>query len=125
MELDQIQATYEVALRRVMADLTRTTELRPDVVVDFRDPSDLQYWYKSEGGGSHGAALGRDEDEEVATVRLADLIQDDALDELWGPAWPICPGHSHPAQPTLRRDRATWVCPRSRHPLAIIGMLAQ
>lgn len=125
MEVDQVQATYDVALRRVMADLTGTTELRPDVVVDFTDPSDLQYWYRSECGGSHGAALGEDVDAESATVRVADLIQDDALDELWGPAWPICPGHSHPAQPTLHDDHATWVCPRSRHPLAIIGTLAQ
>lgn len=124
MELDEVQATYDLALRRVMADVTGTTELRPDVVVDFTDPSDLQYWYKSEHGGSHGASLGRDEDEESATVRLADLVQDDVLDELWGPAWPICPGHSHPAQPALDDDQATWVCPRSQHPLARIGTLS-
>lgn len=124
MELDQAQATYDIALRRVMADLTSTTELRPDVSVDFTDPSELQYWYKSEGGGSHGSSLGLNEDEESATVRLADLIQDDALDDLWGLAWPSCPGHSHPAQPALHDGRATWVCPRSGEALAIIGTLA-
>jgi hypothetical protein len=124
MELDRAEATYDIALRRVMADLMSTTELRPDVAVDFTDPGELHYWYHSEGGGSHGASLGSDDDEESATVRLADLIQDDALDDLWGPAWPICPGHSHPAHPTLHDDRATWVCPRSRQTLAIIGNLA-
>ena len=35
MDLDRAQATYDGALRRVIADLTSTTELRPDVVVDF------------------------------------------------------------------------------------------
>jgi hypothetical protein len=64
MERDQAQATYDVALRRVMSDLTSTTELRPDVVVDFTDPRELHYWYQSEGGGSHGASLGWDDDED-------------------------------------------------------------
>jgi hypothetical protein len=53
VELDRAQAIYDVALRRVMTDLTGTTELRPDVVVDFTDPTELPYSYKSEGGGSH------------------------------------------------------------------------
>ena len=119
---DRAQATYDRALRRVLADLTGTSELRPRVAVDFTDPSELQYWYKSEGGGSHGALLRWTEDEETATVRLADLVQDDALDDLWGPVWPVCPGHTHPAQATLHDDRATWVCPRSRHVVALIGL---
>jgi hypothetical protein len=123
MELDQAQATYALALRRAMSDLTSTTELRPNVAVDFTDPSELHYWYHSESGGSHGRSLGSDDDEESATVILAGLVQDDALEDLWGPTWPICPGHSHPAEPTLHDGRATWVCPRSRHALAIIGTL--
>ena len=65
-----------------------------------------------------------EDDEEAATVTLADLIQDDALEELWGAAWPMCAGHSHPAQPALQDGRATWVCPRSQRPLAEIGTLS-
>lgn len=125
MDLDRAQATYDVALRRVMSDVIGTTHLRPVVAVDFTDPNELHYWYQSEGGSSHGASLGRDDDEESATVRLADLIQDDALEDLWGPTWPTCPGHSHPARPSLHDGRATWVCPRSRQALAIIGTLAR
>lgn len=124
VELDRAQAMYDVALRRVMTDLTCTTELRPDVAVDFTDPTELPYSYKSEEGGSRGAFLSGDEDEETATVTLADLIQDDVLDDLWGPVWPICPGHNHPAQATLQDDQATWVCPRTRRALAVIGTLA-
>jgi hypothetical protein len=124
MELDQSQATYDVALQRVMSDLTKTTELRPEVAVDFSDPDELHYRYRSEGGGSHGASLAWEDDEESATVRLADLVQDDVLEDLWGPTWPTCPSHSHPAQPTLHGGQATWVCPSADRALAIIGTLA-
>jgi hypothetical protein len=124
MELEEVQAAYDEALRRVMSDLTGTTDLRPEVVVDFTDPGDLQYWYRPGDGSSHGSSLMLDEDEEAATVRVADLIQDDALEELWGAAWPICTGHSHPAQPTLQDGRATWACPRSHRPMATIGTLS-
>ena len=123
MDLDRTQATYDVALGRVMSDLMGTTDLRPQVAVDFTDPSELPYLYRSEDGGSHGASLQWDADEECATMRLADLVQDDALDDLWGPAWPTCPGHDHPPQATIHDGRATWVCPRSGHALAIIGNL--
>jgi hypothetical protein len=124
MELEEVSAAYDEALRCVMSDLTGTTDLSPDVVVDFTDPGDLQYWYRPWDGSSRGSSLMLDEDGEAATVRLADLIQDDALEELWGTAWPTCPGHNHPAQPSLQDGRATWVCPRSHRPLAPIGDLA-
>lgn len=125
MELDGAQAAYDGALRRVMSDLTSTTDLRPSVVVDLRDTEGLHYRFRAEGSsGIHGAGLGWYDDEEPATVRLADLVQEDALEELWGPSWPGCPGHSHPAEPTILDGRATWVCPRSRLALAIIGTLA-
>lgn len=87
MELDQVQATYDRALRRVMSDLTGTTDLRLSVVVDFTDPDGLEYLYQAGDGSSHGRALNWIDDEESATVTLADLIQDDALEKLWGPAW--------------------------------------
>ena len=122
MELEEVQAAYDEALRRVMSDLTGTTDLRPEVVVDFTDP-DLQYWCRPGDGSSHGSSLILDDDEEAATVTLAGLVQDDALEELWGATWPICTGHSHPAKAALQDGRATWVCPRSHRPLAVIGTL--
>lgn len=45
MELDQAQAAYDVAHRRVMSDLASTTGLGPDVAVDFTDPNEMHYWY--------------------------------------------------------------------------------
>lgn len=123
MDLGQVQATYEGALHRVMSDLTVTTGLRPNVVVDLTDPDGLPYRYQANGGSGHGAALVWDDDEESATVTLADLVQGDALEELWGPTWPTCPGHCHLAQPTLQERHATWVCPRSQSRLATIGSL--
>jgi hypothetical protein len=124
MELDRLQATYAAALRRVMADLTSTTNLRPAVVVDFTDPDGAQYRFWGEGGGEYGRDLGWVDDEESAAVRLADRVQEDALEELWGPPWPTCPGHTHPALATLQEGRGTWVCPRSHRRLAVIGSLS-
>jgi hypothetical protein len=125
LELDQVQATYDKALRRVMTDLTETTDLRPSVIVDFTDPGEVQYWYHPGDSSCHGSSLYLDDDEESATVTLAELIQDDVLEDLWGPTWPVCPGHSHPAEPTLQDGQATWVCPRSYHRLATIGTLSR
>lgn len=124
MELDQVQATYDEALRRVMSDLTCTTGLNPDVVVNFTDPDDLHYWYRAGDGSSHGRSLYWEDNEETATVTVADLVQDDALEQLWGPTWPNCPGHNHPAQAALHEGQASWVCPRSRQPLSRIGNLS-
>jgi hypothetical protein len=54
-------------------------------------------------------------------LRLADLIQDDALDALWGPPRPRCSDHNHLATAKLHAGRATGVCPHSHDPLAAIG----
>jgi hypothetical protein len=49
MELDRAQTAYDAALRRVMSDLTGTTDLHPSVVVDLSDAEGLQYRFRPEG----------------------------------------------------------------------------
>src|SRR5947209_2356678 len=94
MGVDEVQAAYDKALRRVLAALARTTDIAVAITVDFTEP-ELQYSY----GTTHQSALPGTDDAESAAAELADRVQDDVLDELWGPPWPACPGHSHPAAP--------------------------
>jgi hypothetical protein len=67
-ELEEAQATYDEALRRVISDLTATTDLQPEIVVDFTDPGGLQYLYQAGDGSSHPSSLDGEVDEEAATL---------------------------------------------------------
>ena len=62
-------------------------------------------------------------------VAVAHFLQDQEFDgqgsEPWGKAWPECPGHAHPPDPTVIGDQAVWVCPRDGRVLAAIGHLTR
>ena len=121
MGLDEVQAAYDVALRRVRADLVGDVSDRFEVSVDFTDPDDLQYRYSHEDGSGHGCMLSPTEDVEEATVELARPFQDDILEAICGPAWPSCPGHPHPAEPALCDGAAVWQCPATGEIVRPIG----
>src|SRR3954447_7213000 len=107
MGLDEVQAAYDEALRRVLADVAATTPLRPDIAVDFTE--EMPYRFEDR----HWSSLLRTEDPEEASVQLADHVQDDVLEELRGPAWPPCPmAHPRPAKAELVAGRAGWTCPK-------------
>ena len=125
MGLDEVQAAHEIALRRLMADLATATSLVPEVVVDFTDPDEFEYTFVDPDGSQHGTTLVPLEDVEAATVRLADPFQEDVLEMLWGPAWPSCPGHLHPAEPLLLDGHAVWRCPTTDAEIGRIGSLAE
>jgi hypothetical protein len=121
VDVDDEQRIYELALERVMRDLHATSRLRPEVQIDFTSPKDLQYWYESRHAyGLHRGTV----DIEDATVELADLVQNDVLEDLWGTAWPACPGHDHPASPRMIDGMATWVCGKTGAKLADVGNLS-
>jgi hypothetical protein len=64
-----------------------------------------------------------DDDAEEDTAHVASVVQDWVVDAVHG-AWPACPGHGHPAAPTLDDARtAVWVCPGDEHVVALIGSL--
>ena len=106
MGVDEVQAAYDDALHRVLADLSRTTTIRTPVSVDFTEQG-FPYSF----GTRHQSWLPRVEDAELATVELADRLQEDVLEELWGRPWPMCPGHPHPCAPALVDEVAVWRCP--------------
>jgi hypothetical protein len=62
-------------------------------------------------------------------VAVAGFLQEQEFDgqsrELWGKAWPECPGHPHPPEPSVVDDKGVWVCPRDGRVLAAIGYLTQ
>lgn len=120
-DLDAVQRTYGSALARLLDDLRLTTGLTPRVTIDFTDPGGLPFSFE----GRSMSVLSLTTDLEEASVRVADLVQDEILDELWGPAWPECPGHSHPASPRLVGARGSWVCPKTGDIVSLIGHLGE
>jgi len=118
-----MQARFDTAARLVTADIQSTTALGTIVTVRLDDPNLNQYRYGPEDGDlAHGFGPIEAATEAEAALVLAELAQDDVIEELWEP-WPPCPGHGHPAQPVVRSRLAVWVCPTSGAELAQIGHL--
>ena len=78
---------------------------------------------REDGGGTVGRGFWKGPGAAL-TVAIADWLQEQVFPEsqtAWGEARPVCPGHPHAARPTLVNERAWWVCPRERYPVARIG----
>ena len=138
MGRDFVQMVYEGGLDRLLRDcdaerVSRTFTVSVDFAPTFDssgrirvDPPDheLPYHFESHDGTKRcWSQLVGHEDEEEATRELAWHFQDDLLQELWGTAWPSCPGHPHPADPLLHGGVATWCCPLTGDLIARIGEL--
>ena len=60
---------------------------------------------------------------------VADQVQEWVVEALWRvgrPAtWPECPEHpnAHPLTAAVQKDRAVWICPKTRHLVSEIGRL--
>ena len=123
--LDDVQAAYDEAVRRLWTDLgtslLNAKTMVQEICVDFTEP-DLQYSYV-DTESRHSMSLPMVEDVEEATVALANPLQDNILDLLGGQTWPPCPGHSHPAEPALESLVAVWRCPTTGKGSARIGEL--
>ena len=111
MDLDFVQLAYKGGLSRLESDLPADLDPIPTVEIDFTDPDDLAYLFQ-EGASVHRSSLWLTDDEEEACLHLAEKLQDDILELLWGPVWPQCPGHTHPAAPRLVDGNA--VCGAAR-----------
>jgi hypothetical protein len=124
--VDQDQEWFDDAVARLLMDVLATTGLRPGLEVDLSDPDHLSPPYRfsreAAGSGYHGHALDPPESEADAVVKVADLLVDDVIEQLWG-AWPICPGHGHPAEARVVADEAMWVCPQVGVTIARVGEL--
>jgi hypothetical protein len=64
-----------------------------------------------------------------AIVRVADLVQDAAVEAMSAasvpPVWPNCPRHpgTHPLQAAVEHEHAVWRCPVDRITIAEVGAL--
>jgi hypothetical protein len=123
VQLEAVQRAYDAALARLMRDLRAETDRQTYVGVDFTNPDELPYVFRDDHG-EHRTSLPLSDDEEVATLAVADHLQDDVVEMLWGQAWPRCGPHSHPAKPSAVHGRAVWACPDSGAVISAIGALA-
>jgi hypothetical protein len=117
--LDEVQAAYDEALRRIVRDLPAGT-VDATITVDFTVP-DGDVPYRFEG---HGCSLPFTADPEEATVILADQVQEDVFETVWSACWPQCRWHDHPPVPRLKDGKAAWVCPRTGDQVARIGEMS-
>jgi hypothetical protein len=113
------------ALDVVLAELQRTSGLRP-----FLEERDGWVMLRNQDGQGQGVQL-RGEGEPDELARLADQVQEWAVEELWNrgrsTSWPECPFHpnSHPLKPAVVAGAAWWRCPKNAERVAVIGALSQ
>jgi hypothetical protein len=78
-------------------------------------------------GSSGGLQVGDPETVTAAKilVAIALYLQAQVFDtDPWGEPRPVCPGHPHPADPTVIDGQAVWICPRNGRVVAAMGQLA-
>jgi hypothetical protein len=121
------------ALAPVCRDLRATCPVPPDIREDPTVPAVEEggayaMFYGPDGSGQGvSVMLGDDPAEQVA--RLADQVQEWAVEALWSagmPAvWPHCPSHpdSHPLEARVRKHEAAWFCPHTGERIAPVGDL--
>ena len=148
--LPAIRQFWENVARRVFRDVEATTDLRPawKVVVHEDEPAwpgmpdglvggmvgmDMtqparrplpfpQVWLET---AHTGRGLPEMTDEAEAIGLLADLVQDDVIEQVHG-AWPPCPRHSHPLEVHYRgASRPLWKCPEAPDITVAIGELGE
>ena len=99
-----------------------------DEVDDFGDVQIAGVWLGGQGGGRTGVTVMTSSDEAYRIYRVADQVQDWAIEELWPGSptnWPPCPTHpdSHPLVAEMLGEAAVWMCPRDATAIAPIGQL--
>lgn len=105
-DVDHARSVAEQVLARLGLGW-RVLDVRPDdlpdhLVVEVGDetPTRVPFWLR--GSRAEGA------------WRMADQLQDRAVEEVFGAALPACPGHRHPLSARLVRGNALWECPADR-----------
>ncbi|MCU0311696.1 MAG: hypothetical protein MUE36_12245 [Acidimicrobiales bacterium] len=106
------------ATAAVVADLRRTTPLRPEVVVDFWDGDRVRI---SINRGYRTPSMDT-MDRAEAYAQVADYFQGELAQE--SGMWPTCDRHDTGAHPEVRDDSGVWWCRKGEHPIAPIGELA-
>ena len=108
------------AVTAVLADLHRTTELRPQVEVDVWMESSIRI---SIDGGFTAPSMW-EVDRPEAFAEVADYFQEH-LDQhpVLGSIWPVCAQHDVGLHAEVRNGLAVWWCRVGGHAVATIGAL--
>lgn len=122
--------SLERALAPVLRDLASTGAPEPRVENTHwtDDPEVPSAMLHSPDGGGTGVAVELALSPAERSARVADTVQEWAIEELWreGPtSWPPCPQHptTHPMAATVRHETAVWACPITGLAVAEIGAL--
>jgi hypothetical protein len=125
-----IPVAVAAAAEPVLHDLA-VVGLRPRVAADRPGDAGEQRamtWWPD--GTGYGVWVRGDEGFEACVARLADQLQDAAVEALPGlgrPAvWSECPDHPgrHPLQALILDGLAVWACPREGRVVARVGELS-
>lgn len=108
----------ERAVERVRLDLERTSDLRPEILVDV------------DGGrprvrvdGSYATEVVDPDQPEATASTIADYVQEQLMDEHVRSFWPTCPSHGSGLHAEVHAARAVWWCRAGRHALGDVGEL--
>jgi hypothetical protein len=115
VSVDQVVLAEE-GVTAVLADLHRTTSLRPSAHVDVMDGV-VRIWIND--GYTTPSVMGIERTEVLAEVGSYFLEQ---LDYELG-TWPMCDVHDNGLIPRVREGAAVWWCPVGEHTVAPIGSL--
>lgn len=123
---DEVDPALAEAVEIISADIRRTTALEP-VINDedwVQEPGVASAMFGFSGAfGERGVYVQTNAALTARLVQIADIVQDEVTDELWG-AWPECPLHrTHPLAPRELSGEAVWVCPTTDQPISQIGQL--
>ena len=114
----------ELRLPRLVCDQS----LKDAAMVDHHGKEVIYVMFVNQDGQGQGILV-PDGDRPRQLARVADQVQEWAVEELWylgRPAtWPECPFHpeSHPLEPAVIADTALWQCPKTAEPMGAIGEL--
>jgi hypothetical protein len=100
------------ALDLVLGDVRRTTEIDP-IVTDEGFDDDPDFYTSSAllscGSGQRGVYVQNGASLAERLVKVADIVQDEVTDAIWG-AWPLCPEHrNHYLAVTVQDEVAVWL----------------
>ena len=109
------------SVRAVLADVYRTTGLRPWVLIEDSDGSLVIAYNGNSTSGDFDATANP-----AALAQVADYLQEFVAEHVGSAGqatvWPVCPIHSRRMRADTDRDQGVWKCP-SGHVASMIGQL--